>query len=430
MSGMEPLKLPYTTAWLAGVGGRIKLRPDDFRVDELPLYPLSGQGTHAFFRVLKSGVPTPVAVHRIARHMGVQPGDIGFAGLKDSQALTSQWMSLEFADAGRLERFRDSQVSICDVTWHGNKLRPGHLKANRFAIKIRDVGQAELPAAKAILDVLTARGTPNYFGQQRFGARGDTGLLGAAMVRSDIEEFVRIFLGRPMATDPPDCRAARQAFDAADFSQALRRWPRHYVDQRKALTAYMRRRDGRAALGRIDKRFKRLFVSAFQSEIFNRVLAERIGSFDTVLAGDLAQKTDSGGIFTVEDLATDQPRAKRFEISPTGPIVGYRCNFAQGEPGRLERLTLEQFGIGKEAFERVDRMKVKGTRRPLRFPLSEPAISASADRHGQFIELAFSAPSGCYATVVLREIMKTETTVDGNTDTTNEESDADSENDE
>lgn len=405
---MEIQKLPYSTAWLAGVGGRIKVQPEDFRVDEVPLYPFSGQGTHAFFRVVKRGVPTPVAIHRIARHMGVRPTDIGFAGLKDSQALTGQWMSLEFADAARLERFRDSQVSICDVTWHGNKLRIGHLKANRFEIKIRDVGEAQLPVAKAILEVLAARGAPNYFGEQRFGARGDTGLLGAAMVRNDADEFVRIFLGGPIESDPPDCLAARQAFDAGDFQQALRRWPRHYVDQRKAITAYMRRRDGRAALGRIDKRLKRLFVSAFQSEIFNRVLAGRIGSYDTVQAGDLAQKTDSGGIFLVEDEPTDRQRAKRFEISPTGPIVGYRCNFAQGEPGRIEQQTLEQFGITKTAFEKVDRMRVKGTRRALRFPLTEPVISAGTDKHGQFIQLTFSAPSGCYATIVLGEIMKTD----------------------
>ncbi|MFB3894331.1 MAG: tRNA pseudouridine(13) synthase TruD [Phycisphaerae bacterium] len=420
-------ELPYLTSDLAGTGGRIKVYLEDFQVDEIPLYQPCGKGTHAYFRIRKAGVPTQVAVDRIARFMGVRPSDIGFAGLKDSQAIATQMMSLEYADAGKLRRFRDANIQVLDVTWHGNKLRVGHLAGNRFVIRIRfggqdgpdgsgadapDAGGAALgPAerllrAQAVLDVLARRGAPNYFGQQRFGARGDTAVLGAALVRGDLEKFVNVFLGRAAPHDPPDCRAARDAFDTGFFDRAMQRWPRHYTDQRRALVAYKRRRNASAAVAAVGKRLKRLFVSAFQSEIFNEVLARRIQEIDRVALGDLAQKEDSGGVFLVEDEATEQPRAQAFEISPTGPIVGPRCNSPRGRPGEIESAVIAKFNIRPEDFARVGSLHSKGGRRALRFKLDSPRLAAGQDRHGRYIELAFTAPSGSYATVVLREIMK------------------------
>lgn len=403
---MNTNDVPYLTADLPGIGGRIKENLEDFRVDEIPLYAPCGQGTHTYFRILKTGIPTPVAVDRIARRMGARPTDIGLAGLKDSQAITTQWLSLEYGEQERLRRFRDANIEILEVTRHNNKLRIGHLAGNRFALRIRGVGRNQVAPAQRILDVLVARGVPNLFGHQRFGARGDTADLGAAMVRNDLVEFVKIFLGRPVGVDPPDCHIAREAFDAGYYDRALQKWPRHYTDQRRALIAFKRRQSPIAALAAVDKRLKRLFVSAFQSEIFNAVLVQRIGQIDCVHKGDLAQKEDSGGIFLVEDEAVDQPRAARFEISPTGPIVGTRTHFAQGAPGEFEHEVLARYGVSNENFDRVGGLTSKGSRRSLRFRLVEPRLSAGSDGRGSFIELAFTAASGCYATVVLRELMK------------------------
>jgi tRNA pseudouridine13 synthase len=326
--------------------------------------------------------------------------------MKDSQAVTSQWISLEFATVDKLQRYRDQQVRISDVTFHGNKLRLGHLAGNRFRIRIRGVGEEQLPAARAVLAVLERRGAPNFFGEQRFGRRGDTGTLGAALVRGDIDEFVKMFLGWAVPADPPEIKAARDAFDAGYLDRALHLWPRTYTDQRRALISYKRRQDPRGAVAAIDRRMKRLFVSAFQSEIFNEILVRRLATFDRVMKGDLAQRFDSGGIFPVEDEAVDQPRAERFEISPTAPIPGYRCNFATGEPGRIEQDVLGAFHMRMDEFDHVGSLRIKGTRRPLRFRLSDPHLSAGNDGRSEFIELAFGASSGCYATVVLREIMK------------------------
>jgi tRNA pseudouridine13 synthase len=401
-------KLPYLTADLPGIGGRIKEDLADFRVEELPLYLPSGQGTHVYFRVTKSGVASPEAAGRIARYLGIPPHEIGLAGLKDARAITTQMMSLEHVDPARLSAFRDEQVHIEVVALHTNKLRPGHLKGNRFDILIRGVGAAQLPAARAVLDVLIARGVPNYFGEQRFGSRNDTAILGEAMVRNELEEFIAIFLGRPRADDPPDCKAARDAFDAGQFQRALKRWPWQYQNERKALSAYKKKLRPGAAMVAIDKRMKRLYVSAFQSLIFNEMVTERLATIDRVQAGDLAEKADNGAIFAVEDPVVEQPRAERFEISPTGLVVGFRSNLAAGEPGRIEADVLARHRITGDDFRHVGTLSPKGTRRALRFRLQNPELSAGTDDRGEYLRLTFTAASGSYATVALREIMKSE----------------------
>ncbi len=404
---MDTPETPYLTGALPGTGGSIKNRPEDFRVDEVPLYEPSGEGTHVYFRVLKRGVPTPAAVGRIAGYMGVKPREIGFAGLKDAAAETTQTMSLEHADAGKLAAYADPQVRVLWTDRHTNKLRPGHLRGNRFTIRIRGVGEAELSPARDVLAVLERRGTPNYFGPQRFGTRGDTAKLGERLVRGDLEGFVRQLLGGALPCDPPEVRAARDAFDAGFHNRALKLWPRQCADPRRALQAYRRKGKPGPAVSAVNKRMRRLYVSAFQSALFNAVLARRIDSIDRLFAGDFAQKPTGAG-FLVEDPAVEQPRVEAWEISPTGPILGSRTTPAEGEPGRIEQAVFDEWDLSAEDFRRVGSLKVKGARRPLRFRVKAPTLSTGRDEHGEYLELSFEAAAGAYATVVLREIMKDE----------------------
>jgi len=403
---MTPAALPYLTGDLPGIGGRIKEHLGDFRVAEVPLYEPCGEGTHLYVRVTKAGITTPEAVSRLARHLGVRPHDIGLAGMKDARAISSQRMCVEHVDAAALASFRDPAMSVEVLGLHGNKLRPGHLKGNRFEIRIRGVSAENVPAARAVLDVLVRRGVPNYFGEQRFGARNDTAVLGECMVRNELDEFLAVFLGRPQPGDSPDCRAARDAFDAGQYARALKRWPWKYQNERKALSVYKKRGKAGAAMVAIDKRMKRLYVSAFQSRIFNEVLLRRIDTLDRMWVGDLAEKTENGAVFEVEDAEAEQLRADRFEISPTGPVVGYRSKLAGGEAGRIEAEVLQAHRVEPEDFHHVGSLRSKGTRRALRFALAEPELSAGDDEHGTYVQLCFTAPSGCYATVALREIMK------------------------
>lgn len=401
------MELSYLTSNLPGIGGVIKERPEDFRVVEIPLYTPSGKGTHVYFGISKTGIPTRGAVERIARHIGVPPMEIGVAGLKDAQAVTEQMMSVEHVDEGRLKGFRDPLIRVLWVSRHNNKLKHGHLAGNRFSIRIRQVRSEALPAARAILEVLTTRGVPNFFGPQRFGMRGDNWKLGAAAIAGRLDEYIHLMLGYPEPTDPPDCRMARELFEQGKFQQALRRWPGHYRNERRALATWMRT-NGRAkpTFSAIDKYCKRFTISAFQSYLFNQVLDRRVQQIDTVFLGDLAQKTDSGGVFSVEDEAADQERAKRFEISPTGPLFGYRMKIAEGAPGEIEHAVLEEARLLAGDWRMAGAHKVKGLRRALRFQVADSGISTGSDKYGPYIEVSFVAPPGCYATTLLREITK------------------------
>ena len=148
-------------------------------------------------------------------------------------------------------------------------------------------------------------------------------------------------------------------------------------------------------------------MSPITDTIFtNAVLSRRIDEIDQIQTGDLAQKIGSGGIFRVEDGATEQPRALDFEISPTGPLPGSRADLAGGAPGEIERAVLAEFGVDEHTFGKVGTLRVKGARRPLRFALSQPAIRNATDSISPAMELRFAAPPGCYATIVVEELTK------------------------
>ncbi|MFW6154591.1 MAG: tRNA pseudouridine(13) synthase TruD [Planctomycetota bacterium] len=402
--------LPYLTEDLPGVGGTIKQRPEDFRVVELPLYPPSGEGTHTYLGLRKRGVATRAAIDRVARVVGRKPAAFGAAGLKDAQAVADQTISVEhLTDEQRrvLDGYRDDAVEVLWIARHTNKLKRGHLAGNRFDLRIRDVGDDALAAARAVADVLRRRGVPNYFGRQRFGSRGDNGRLGAAAVAGRLEEFVQVLLGEPRETDPPKAREARALFEEGRLEEALDAWPRADRNGRTALRALIRTGGAaKAAFAAVDTFLKRFAVSALQSDLFNRVVAARIDTLDRVFTGDLAKKTDSGGVFPVEDEPAERPRAARGEISPTGPLFGYRAPLATGEPGRIEAAVLAEAGLTAEDWRRAGAHKVKGTRRPLRFLPGDLAVTAESDDAGPCLRVQVSAPPGSYATVVLREMMK------------------------
>ena len=158
----------------------------------------------------------------------------------------------------------------------------------------------------------------------------------------------------------------------------------------------------------MDRTLKRLFLSAYQSYIFNTVLAERIGQIDQLRTGDLAYLHHNGAVFMVADASEEQSRCDEFEISATGPLFGYRMSSCDGEPGVREAQILAGEGLSLEDFRAPDAHKLKGGRRALRFPLSELQLTDGNDATDYYIQLEFTLPAGCYATAVIREILKSE----------------------
>ncbi len=300
--------LPSVTEDLPGTGGRIRHLPDDFRVEEVPAYLPQGSGSHLYLRVEKRNLTTRDLVVALMRH-GLRENEIGVAGLKDKSAVTVQWISIPKrgeAAAAALETLPG--VRVLERAYHRNKLGIGHLRGNRFVVRIRDVDDAAAAPerARAVLRALAERGAPNYFGPQRFGRFGNNAVDGLRVLGGE-----RVPGGH---------------------------------------------------------RLRRFFVSALQSLLFNAMLAERIegGLYRRVITGDWARKHDTGGVFRVEDGALESARAARLEISATLPLYGRRVRLSEDEAGALEARILERYGLRWSAFG-----SRRGDRRPSRLVLEE-----------------------------------------------------------
>lgn len=401
-------ELPRLLADFNPAPGIVKAEAADFFVEELPLYEPSGSGTHTYFQIEKTGLSTMQAVHELAAALNVLRRDIGYCGLKDARAVTRQWLSIEHVDPARVEALELPRIRVLNVSRHGNKLRLGHLRGNRFVVRVRGVNPDDLARLQDALAALARRGAPNYFGPQRFGGRGDAWSVGRAMIRGDYDEALTCVLGRPGVADHGPIRRARQLYDEGKFADAAKYWPYAFRDERRALTALARGGGNRRrAFGVIDHSTRRLYVSAYQSHLFNQIVAQRLADgLERLLPGDLALVHASGAVFHVDDAAMEQPRADRLEISPTGPLFGYRMSQPTGRPGELESALFVREGLSSDAF-RAGPLRVKGARRPLRFGPAEAQISLGADERGSYLALRFMLPRGCYATTLLRELFAT-----------------------
>ncbi len=164
---------------------QIQLEPEDFIVEELPLYEPSQTGTHTFFAIRKRNLSTLEAINQIARALHVNTRRFGYAGLKDKRAVTTQMLSIEGIPP---EQVLEVALPAIEVLWaerHGHKLRVGHLRGNRFEITLRDVSPKVLPIIEKEMARLETEGVPNRFGKQRFGNKHDTHLIGKALVKGE-----------------------------------------------------------------------------------------------------------------------------------------------------------------------------------------------------------------------------------------------------
>jgi tRNA pseudouridine13 synthase len=308
---------PAFCADLPPVGGRIGPEPEDFRVDELPLYAASGKGEHQYVHVRKRLLTTPDLVRRLARACGVNDREIGYAGLKDRHAVTSQWLSVFSKTALTTDLDLGPGIEILAVTRHDNKLRTGHLAGNRFSLRLVGVGPDALARAQAVVERLGQRGLPNYFGAQRFGHGG------------------------------------------RNLDDALR-WL--------------------ARGGRGRNRFEqKLFPSVVQSELFNRYTTQRIAlGLDRLIPGEVVRLEGAGAMFRVEDVEKEQPRYDARDLHLTGPMFGPKLRPAGAEALALEQRVLAELGLD-EAMLGVLGKLAPGTRRDLFAPLGELRVEADGD---------------------------------------------------
>jgi tRNA pseudouridine13 synthase len=308
--------VPLITGELPGTAGRIRGEFEDFQVTEVPAYEPSGSGEHLYLWVEKRGHTTKHLLDELRRQIGVKPVEIGAAGLKDRHAVTRQWISLPVKYEPRIGSFNLEGASVLEVSRHTNKLGLGHLRGNRFSVRVRDSLPGAVDVAMAILRRLEHAGVPNFFGPQRFGRTGRNAERGLELVL-----------------------------------------------------------DGRMR-GPESIPVKRFLIGSLQSLLFNRYLSLRYGRglYDALLTGDVAKKHDTGGMFTVEDGEGESPRAKALEVSATGPLYGRKVMPALGPSRDLEDEVLAHYGLSWESFK--DR---KGSRRITRVALTDLAVLPEED---------------------------------------------------
>lgn len=406
----------FATQDLPPIGGVIKERPEDFLVDEIPQYQPSGSGEHIYMLVQKKLLSTMDMVGIVARHFHVKRHAVGYAGLKDKHAITRQVVSVH-VPGKKLDDYpmlQHEQLSVLWADMHANKLRPGHLKGNRFSIRIRNVRPTDVVTASRVLDRLVKVGVPNRVGEQRFGMLENNHMIGRHMIAGDFDAGVAELLG-PSIRFPLYNPEARQLFLEKRYREAIQLYPPGARTEMIVLNALAKGLSSKQALLTLDEPLLRFYFSAIQSAIFNAVLDDRLerATLGTLVPGDVAVKHLNNACFAVtQEVACDPETAARlaaFDISPSGPMWGSAMLRAEGDTAQRERAVLESFGLSEahlEAIESTARGALDGKRRPLRVPLIDPEVEGGVDEHGAFVRCAFELPRGSFATVVLREIMK------------------------
>lgn len=331
---------------------KLRSQPEDFIVEEIPAYEASGEGEHLFVTFRKTGITTIQAIEHLAGVLEVDPRASGRAGLKDRHAIATQTVSLPFPIARedelrpRLDEMTHDAIEILAFKRHANKLKPGHLKGNRFRLTLRGLTADVVSPLAEAFDGLAH--VPNLFGEQRFGSRGDNADRALSWIRGEW------------------------------------RGPRQRGKQK-------------------------LLFSALQSRLFNQVLTRRIdeGSHETVIEGDVAKKHDSGGIFVVssDDLAEAKQRAQAGELCATGPMFGAKMRWPEGPALAIEEEILASVELGRDDLRRV-KAAGAGTRRPFLLPVSDRSSEALPEQ-GVLI-VSFVLPKGGYATTVLSQLCQLE----------------------
>jgi tRNA pseudouridine13 synthase len=325
---------------LAAIDAAIGPAPEDFIVDEIPLYPQSGVGEHVYVRVEKRGYTTPAMVRAVTRAAGIDERDLGYAGLKDKHAVTRQWLSLPSKARPPSEWQLPEGIRVLEHTRHANKLRTGHLLGNRFRITLHTQDLGALEKAAPLAALLKTKGMYNYFGGQRFGRGGD---------------------------------GLRQALVWLREGAKLHGMPRFLT---------------------------KLYPSVIQAEVFNRYFsARRALGLDHLIAGEVVRLDQAGAMFSVEDTEREGPRLTSGDVHLTGPIFGPKARPTAADAAALEGAIIDQLGLSAEAREKLARL-APGTRRDLIAPIPDLELRwAGVGR----LEIEFSLPSGSYATEVIRQ---------------------------
>jgi len=328
--------------------GVLRSSPEDFRVEELLGFEASGDGPHALLQVRKRGANTEWVARELARAAGCKPFEVGFAGLKDRNAVTTQAFTVPRGKRAAAEfvGLGGEGYEVVAAAAHQRKLPRGALEGNRFEITVRNLA-GDQEAVTERLREIGSGGVPNYFGPQRFGREA-----------GNLEQVI-------------------------DAAQRL---------------AQSRQGGGR----RPDQGF---MLSAARSVVFNAIVDARVeqGTWNRLLPGDVANLDGRGSVFAVETPDAElQARCAALEIHPTAPLPGAGESLARGEVRVLEEATAALF---PEALAVIGAERMSAERRPARLRVRDLEFEFEGDD----LRLRFALSAGSFATTVLRELIINDT---------------------
>ncbi|MBI0583398.1 MAG: tRNA pseudouridine(13) synthase TruD [Methanomassiliicoccus sp.] len=405
-----------------GIGGRLKRSPEDFRVEEIPSYPERVEGgPYTVVKVTAQNWEMNRLVRELSRTLGISRDAVGFAGTKDKRAITSQLMTFR-APADRVMNLRLHQVTVEDAYPAKKPLTIGDLVGNRFHVLVSGTSlRGEELTSSLDRTAGTLRdlgGFPNFFGVQRFGAvRPVTHEVGKWIVKGDFERAVMTYAGNPVPQENEETQAARRTLDEErDFQRALDYFPRTLTFER-TIIGFLARNPGdhAGAIQVLPPNLQMMFVHAYQSFLFNRMVSERIRRglpLDRPLVGDIVLPVDRLGLpdhdhgvpVTAQNLDLVERQVRNGRACVSAVLFGSESVLCEGEMGEIERTIIDEEKLERQDFmvPQLHQCSSKGNRREVLGRITDLEY-AVADEDVRF---SFSLNKGCYATSLLREFMK------------------------
>lgn len=386
---------------------KLKRLPDDFQVTELTDVRTDG-GEFALYRLRKTSVGTMEAVEELQRRWNIPRNRVSWGGLKDRHAVTEQFVTIR---GGPQRNHRDGRL---DVTWLGRTRKPftpAEITGNRFQIVVRDLSPGEAGRSGVALDQVARSGAPNYFDDQRFGSVGESGeFIGRSWCRGDYERALWLALAEPHPDDPSDEREQKRILREhwgrwgackAALARSHRRSVVTYLADRPADPPF----DFRGAFARIRVDLRGLYLSAYQSALWNRMLAVYLRQH--LPPEDLCDVPLQLGPapFYLELTPPQRDVLKTAML----PLPSARQHL---EPGPT--LDLMQAVMAAEGMElRELRVKYprdsffsKGERRAIVLPAEIESVEGADELYvgRRKLQLAFTLPRGAYATIIVKRL--------------------------
>ena len=419
----------YLTPDLPGIGGRLKMYPEDFIVNEISINPEQQEGgKYTIARIRTRNWETNQLVREMATQLRISRKKITYAGTKDKRAITTQLFCFQ-APMDEVLKINLPGFMIIDAYPSNKKIMLGDLIGNKFNLVVRNI---ELPESeiknrvdKIYENIMKSQGVPNFFGVQRFGSvRPLTHLVGKAIIKGNFKEAVRLYVGAPQKYEDETLQKIRKYFDETfDYEKTLKEMPPDYTYERTILHRLVETGgDCVSALSALPDKLLTLFIHAYQSYIFNKVLTLRLKKnlpLNEPVVGDILcpvkypEMVPDNNIYinvTNDNLEKSRKQCIERKAFVTGVLPGREPVFATGLPGEIEMEIFEGEHLVPEDFIVPDfpGITTKGKRRELLLRVFDFKYITGE----KTCEFEFWLTKGNYATTVMREFMKARSLVD------------------